>query len=244
MALPRSVAHVPGRTADYRFARRPAWIAGHLLAGSMLVLFVTAGLWQLDRLEQRRDRNELVEARSTADPVDVGEVLDPDSTDDEADQLRFAAVTATGSYGGDPVVVRVTQDGTSGGRVFSPLVLDGGERVLVLRGFVPQGPDGAVVSPPAPEGEVTVEGLAVPIRRLEAVTRRALEGETSEAEAGLLPVVVQATTADSEELQVVPPPDLGEGPHLAYAVQWFLFAGVVAVGYPLLLRRRARQVGS
>jgi surfeit locus 1 family protein len=100
-----------------------------------------------------------------------------------------------------------------------------------------------VAAPPAPEGEVSVAGLAVPIRRLEAVTRRALDDVTIEAEAGLLRVVVQATTADSPELQVVPPPELGEGPHLAYAVQWFLFAGVVAVGYPLLLRRRARQAG-
>jgi cytochrome oxidase assembly protein ShyY1 len=231
------------RRADYGFARRPAWIAGHLLAGSMLVLFVAAGVWQLDRLDQRRDRNELVEARSGAEPVDVGEVLDPDSSPAEVDELRFAAVTATGTYAGEPVVVRVTQDGLSGGRVFSPIVLDGGEQVLVLRGFVPQGPDGAVAAPPAPEGEVTVAGLAVPIRRLEAVTRRALDDVTIEAEAGLLRVVVQATTADSPELQVVPPPELGEGPHLAYAVQWFLFAGVVAVGYPLLLRRRARQAG-
>jgi cytochrome oxidase assembly protein ShyY1 len=235
---------VPGRTADYRFARRPAWIAGHLLAGSVLVLFVAAGLWQLDRLDQRQAQNELVVARSSAEPVDVGEALDPDSTAEEVDELRFAAVTATGTYAGEPVVVRVAQEGTSGGRVFSPLVLDGGDQVLVLRGFVTQQPDGSLVAPPPPDGEVTVEGLAFPIRRREAVTRRALDDADLEAEGGLLPVVIQATTADGDGLQVVPPPDLDEGPHLSYAVQWFLFAGVVAVGYPVLLRRRARQAGS
>ncbi len=37
-------------------------------------------------------------------------------------------------------------------------------------------------------------------------------------------------------------PQVGEvslGPHLGYAGQWFLFAAVVLVGYPVLLRRRA-----
>ncbi len=38
------------------------------------------------------------------------------------------------------------------------------------------------------------------------------------------------------------PPEVGEvqlGPHLGYAGQWFLFAAVVLIGYPVLLRRRA-----
>jgi cytochrome oxidase assembly protein ShyY1 len=42
---------------------------------------------------------------------------------------------------------------------------------------------------------------------------------------------------------VVPPPDLGEGPHLAYAVQWFLFIPVALTVYVLLLRREARKHG-
>jgi cytochrome oxidase assembly protein ShyY1 len=39
----------------------------------------------------------------------------------------------------------------------------------------------------------------------------------------------------------VPVPDLGEGPHLNYAVQWFLFAAVGVLAYPFLLRRQARE---
>lgn len=226
--------------ADYRFARRPAWIAGHLLAVAAVATFVSAGLWQLDRLDQRRAQNALVESRSSAEPVDVGEVLDPASTDEEADAVRFAAVVATGTYEGDPVLVRTNQDGTSGARVFAPLALDGGEVVLVLRGFVVQGPDGSVVAPEPPVGEVTVEGLAFPIRRLDQVNRRALEGAAD----GALPVVVQAAAPDAPGLVPVPPPEPGEGPHLSYAVQWFLFTAVVVVGYPLLLRRRAQQAGS
>ena len=35
-------------------------------------------------------------------------------------------------------------------------------------------------------------------------------------------------------------PELSEGTHLSYAVQWFLFTAVVVVGYPILLRRTIR----
>jgi surfeit locus 1 family protein len=39
----------------------------------------------------------------------------------------------------------------------------------------------------------------------------------------------------------VTPPVLDDGPHLNYAGQWFIFATLTCVVYPLLLRRTARQ---
>ena len=36
---------------------------------------------------------------------------------------------------------------------------------------------------------------------------------------------------------LLPEPDQDEGPHLSYAVQWFLFAAIGVVGWPLVLRR-------
>jgi cytochrome oxidase assembly protein ShyY1 len=42
-------------------------------------------------------------------------------------------------------------------------------------------------------------------------------------------------------LREAEPPSVPSGPHLSYAVQWFLFTGVVLVGYPLLLRRALRR---
>jgi cytochrome oxidase assembly protein ShyY1 len=47
---------------------------------------------------------------------------------------------------------------------------------------------------------------------------------------------------DEDALPVLlPEPEQDEGPHLSYAVQWFLFATVGAVGWPLLLRRTAKE---
>ena len=95
-----------------------------------------------------------------------------------------------------------------------------------------------------PEGEVEVEGIAIPITRLERTAETAV-GRLIEGGRLVFPVVIQATSTEPPDapdvLTPVPVPDLGDGPHLSYAVQWFLFAAVAVIGYPLLLRRQARE---
>ncbi len=211
---------------------RPRWLVLHVVAVAAVVVMVALGFWQLRRLDERRDRNDLVEARMAEPAAPVGDLVDPG---DDADDVRFRAVTATGRFTDARVSVRTTLDGAAGGFLYQGLDLDGGESVWVLRGFGAVDAEGAVVDAPAPPGDVTVEGIAVPVDRLPRTSRRQLE-----IEGDRLPVVVQAADAD-DPLAPVPTPELDEGPHLSYAVQWFLFAGVTVVGYPFLLRRRLRE---
>jgi cytochrome oxidase assembly protein ShyY1 len=49
-----------------------------------------------------------------------------------------------------------------------------------------------------------------------------------------------ASPADDPMLQSVPLPELGEGSHLSYAIQWIIFAVCVAVGWILAVRRSIR----
>ena len=42
---------------------------------------------------------------------------------------------------------------------------------------------------------------------------------------------------DRDDPVPVPPPTLDEGPHLSYAVQWFIFAAAVLLGWVLAVRR-------
>ena len=51
----------------------------------------------------------------------------------------------------------------------------------------------------------------------------------------------QDPPSDNTLVTPVPLPDLGEGSHLSYAFQWFIFATIGAVGYVLILRRHARS---
>ena len=61
----------------------------------------------------------------------------------------------------------------------------------------------------------------------------------------ILPAYVQLEAQSPEQagpLPVpVPRPELDDGPHLSYAVQWFLFSAIALVGYPLVLRKLAGE---
>jgi surfeit locus 1 family protein len=40
--------------------------------------------------------------------------------------------------------------------------------------------------------------------------------------------------------RLIPAPDLDDGPHLAYAVQWFIFSTLAVVGWVVVVRREVK----
>jgi surfeit locus 1 family protein len=241
--------------ANARFLLRPRWLLSHLFVVVLVVTMVSLGFWQLRRLDEKRDRNALIESRMDQPVVPVDDLLTPGG-DVEVGQARFRQVTATGRYDAEATVVvrNRTQDGAAGAWLVTPLVLNAGDRVGVLRGFVSFAPDGSVVEAPAPEGEVTVEGLVVdpgsfdgtapkdlaPLLAGDDVLPGLVLAETSTPPE---PSAADATTAEPTSILAVPPPELSEGPHLGYAAQWFIFSTIALVGYPLVLRRVVARRG-
>ena len=238
----------------YRFAFRPLWLVSHLFAAFLVVLFVSLGFWQLRRHDDKVDRNATIEARTELPPAPVGDVVveEPDT-----ESLRFRPAVAEGTFvtGADLLIDNRSLDGLPGAWVLTPLELAGGGVVAVNRGF--QGFDsGRIEPPPAPTGTVTVEGTLVPWDERECGVRTDDDGTPSGAAClrrsaledrlgrEVLPVVLQraeSSPADADVLVPVPLPDLDAGPHRSYAVQWFIFATIGLVGYPLVLRRVARD---
>jgi surfeit locus 1 family protein len=240
----------------YRFALRPLWILSHLFAVACVVAFVGLGLWQLDRHDERAERNATIEARADLPAVPIADALR--EAGDDGDALRFRAVAASGTYGdGELLVDNRSKDGLPGAWVLTPLVLDDGTTLVVNRGF--QFNDGGRVDPePAPDGPVSIEGTVTPweddgcgVRRDDAgepVGMACLRRSAAEEAFGadVSPVVVQRQTSTPSEpggLAPVPLPELDAGPHRSYAVQWFIFAALTAVVYVLILRRIAHRVG-
>ncbi len=144
--------------------------------------------------------------------------------------------------------------GEAGHFVVTPLVLDDGGAVLVIRGWVPfamqSAPVRGAVPPP---GEVEVSGFLAPdegdgtTAPDEDGVIRALDvgGIASSLPYGAFPFPLQLarqTPAQSGSLPTpVPMPELSEGPHLSYAIQWFCFAAIAVVGAVILLRRERRS---
>jgi cytochrome oxidase assembly protein ShyY1 len=243
--------------ANARFLLRPRWLLSHLLVALLVVSMISLGFWQLRRLDEKRDRNALIEARQDEPVVPVEELLAPGATAGEVDAARYRRVTASGTYDdGATVTVRNrSQDGAAGAWLVTPLVLGAGERVGVIRGFVGLTADGSAVDAPAPEGEVTVSGQVVAPDRLDGTAPDDLAPLL--AGDGVLGGLLLAESSDPPEpngaesgggggadsILAVPPPELGEGPHLSYAVQWFIFTTIAIVGYPLVLRRVIQRRG-
>lgn len=241
---------------SYSFLKSTVWIAGILIVVVTIATFINLGMWQLRRLDERRTLNATIEYRMAQDPVDLSQLLITSGNDPEA--LEYRRVTATGTYNTDHEVLLQarTLNGVSGHNVVTPL-LAGDINVAVNRGWVPIDSGG----PPVPEalpptGTVTVDGI---LRASETrgptgvvaddgsyqkIGRLDLDLLTPQWGAALLPVYLQLGTQVPSQAQYpspLPPPEVGEGAHLSYAIQWFVFAAVVAIGFPILVVSTARR---
>lgn len=241
----------------YRFLLSPRWLLFHLLVVAAMAGMIWAGFWQLRRLDHREAFNATVEARIVEPPVPIDEVVGGLTLADTAalDELEWRPVTARGTYLADETVtvVNKSQDGIAGTFAVSPLVLDDGRLVLIERGFSSLGVTDTAGDTPPPTGEVEVTGRLRPTqeRRTGGLSDPA-EGELTEAQridierlapqldGDVLPMYVEltaSTPAEADTLAPIAAPELSEGPHLSYAIQWFIFTVCVAVGWVLAVRR-------
>jgi cytochrome oxidase assembly protein ShyY1 len=218
------------------------------------IVFVNLGEWQLDRLAQRRERNATTIANEQMPIRPYEQVFTRPIID--ADQWQ--RVEARGTFDReDQFVVRYRSNGEADGyEVVTPLRTATGT-VLVDRGFIPlvRGAQIPSAAPAPPTGEVTVVGH---VRRNERGRRAAttpvnnqMRLINSDAIAATLPYPVSPgyiglLTVQPEQqggFQPIKLPELSEGPHFWYAVQWFMFTAVGVAGIVVFIRGdlRARR---
>jgi cytochrome oxidase assembly protein ShyY1 len=236
---------------------RRLWLRWALLIIFVAVLgvvFVNLGEWQLDRLAQRKERNAttIINEQKPVQPYD--QIFTRPITD--ADQ--WERVEARGTFDAQhQFVVRYRSNGDADGyEVVTPLRTATGA-VLVDRGFIPleRGTQIPSVAPAPPTGEVTVVGH---VRRDEKGRRAAttpvgnqMRLINSQAIAATLPYPIATgyiglLTIQPEQqggFQPIKLPELSEGPHFWYALQWFMFTAVAAAGIVVFIRGdlRARR---
>ena len=218
------------------------------------VVFINLGEWQLDRLEQRRTRNAATVTNEQRPVRPLAEVFTHPITDTD----QWQRVEAVGSFVADQqFLVRYRSNGGDKGyELVTPLRTAAGV-VLVDRGFLATGPGVRIptTAPPPPAGEVRVIGH---VRRNEEGRRSAVtpvNGQmrliNSDAIGAALgyPVLngylglLEVTPPQSGELVPIELPEINEGPHFWYALQWFGFTGVALFGIVVFIRSdlRARR---
>ncbi len=235
----------------YSFVRQPKWIAAHMLVMLLLVTFLLAGTWQFGRHQKRLDRNDVVLDRADTVMLEAADLFE------SQDIFEFRLVQLNGSWSAsDSVLIRNrSHQDIAGCHLAVPLKVSSNEGVLVVAGWL-SAPLCDINELEAPTGDVSLVGRvrlsqtrgAIGARdRADGVIKTLARTDVARIDQqvalSLAPVYVELITSNPSvaEAVAVDPPPTDLGPHLAYAVQWFLFFAVGAVGYPLVLRRQARK---
>ena len=245
---------------SFRFLTRPKWVAWTLVVAVAVVVMANLSLWQWGRLQERRDTNAAIEARTSLPVV----AIDDGSLAGLApDDLRYRRVTATGEFLDDDVLIaNQTFGGAPGWWVVSPLRTTSGLVVWVNRGWVPFAsatPGSPLDAFAPPSGEVTVLGIvqvsqspvdgieldAGALPRLDAawLAARSAGGGVGSVSPVWLQLEEQSPAQPTGEPLPVLLPPLDDGPHLNYTGQWAIFASLTLVIYVVLVVRTAQRGG-
>ena len=217
---------------------------------------IRLGFWQLERYDERKATNAQITARLVESPALLAS-LRPNSL------VRFRRLRAMGryDYANEMVLTSRGRHGAPGVHVITPFRTESGDSaVLVNRGwaYAPDGMridlslfredsnvvevdgfleefstnPGPVFTPSVPNGirrlnyDSISARLPYPLARM-VIVQRLDSGEAVAVDKG------HPVRAD--------PPPLDEGPHRAYAIQWFGFALVGIVGTGLVVQRDRRR---
>ena len=211
---------------------------------------VRLGIWQLDRLSERREFNDRLRSRAEMPPIAFSEL--PRDTA----EARYRRVRITGTYDFDHQFALTTRSriGSPGVNIITPVRIAGTDTaVLVNRGWI-YAPDGMTADltrwpePVSLEGDAYVqnyqsrEGNPKSPRNESAyrwMDHPTLSQDFPYPIAPYYLVLIGETQNPPANIPPrVPVPPLDEGSHLSYAFQWFSFAVVFIIGMVLYLRRR------
>jgi surfeit locus 1 family protein len=232
------------------------WILATLLVVAGTALCIRLGIWQLDRLAQRRAFNNQVTTMRAEPELDLNKQQPADLA-----QMEWRSVKVQGEY--DPanqVALRNQYNGNQYGyHLMTPLRFEG-TTVLVDRGWIPaQGNSTPTDWRKYDEtGTVSVEGqirlgqskprfggvadtLPADGSKLELWNNADISDMAKQLPYPVLPVYIQPNVDPNDTSPPIPyqpEVELTEGPHFGYALQWFTFATILFVGYPFFLRKQ------
>jgi surfeit locus 1 family protein len=248
---------------DRLFSRK--WWKTTLLVIAAIIVMVRLGFWQLDRLAQRRAFNSRVEAQLTQSALE----LKAENLEADLYNMEYRDAILVGEYDHDRQVVLRNQDwqGRLGVHLLTPLFIQGSDQaILVDRGWIPfEDFKSGKLSQYDENGLGEINGV---IRRSQTKPRIGGRADNIPA-AGEPPLqawnwINVAGIAGQLPYEVLPvyllnSPDpsrnqmpyrtqseleLSEGSHLGYAFQWFTFATILALGYPIYIRREETRLAS
>lgn len=242
----------------WRFLASRRWIGYFALLVIFAIACVWLGNWQFARRAEARAEIARIDANYDAPAVPLDAVLPDPGVFDEND-LKWQTVELIGSYEDEPFLAR-NRPGVEGvgSDVIQALRLENGRVFFVDRGWIAvAGTDeaDAALLPPAPRGEVTVlarlrasepaihgrssSGRSVPSIDAAELAQH-FDGEVYTAAYGQL----VSETPSGEHGVLAARPERDEGPHLSYALQWYVFILIAVLGVAYAARQEHRGLNA
>ena len=228
-------------------AKEPLALFKSLIALLLVIFCLWGSQWQYHRGVDRHARNAVIEERIAQSPIALTSVTGTLS------DYEWQPVSTSGSFNKEKQILLRNRynDGKYGYEVLTLFTSAEKKNFWVDRGWVQAGATATTppVLTPLPEGEVTINGRL----RLDSSLLRgsffALPGKGE----GLVSELNAQSQLNTEKFYIdllsgsqasltpeVPAqlPELSDGPHMAYALQWIFFGGLVIYGRILIRRTR------
>ena len=233
--------------SDRTKTREPWSLFKSLIAVALIVLCAWAAQWQYHRGVDRHARNTIIEERIAKAPVQLSSIKA------EGQDYEWQTVITRGSFERDKQILLRNRysEGKYGYEVLTLFKTNDGKKFWVDRGWVQAGAT-ATTAPQVttvPLGDVAIVGrfrldsslprgsfFALPgsgqhlVSELNAQSRSNTESFYLDLLRGSDPSLTPEVPAQL--------PELSDGPHMAYALQWIFFGGLVIYGRVLIRRSR------
>jgi len=217
-----------------------------LIAVLLIIFCLWAAQWQYHRGVARHARNSLIETNSSAQPVQLSSV----TADVKAHEWQPTIVSGAFDAQSQILLRNSYSDGVYGFELLTRFTDSAGKTFWVDCGWVKAGASATTRPelPPIPTGPVSITGRlrldsSLPQGSFFAIPQGSSSGLIAKANAqsGTQTENFYIDLISGSETSLTPSvsaqlPELSDGPHMAYALQWIFFAALIGYGRFLIRR--------
>jgi len=218
-----------------------------IVALALICLCLIAAQWQYNRGVDRHARNSLIEANIAAPNISLTSAVS------NLKKNEWRTVTTTGTFDSSKTILLRNRyfEGKYGFEFLTLFQNSSGQKFWVDRGWLIAGKDAltAPLIPSTPTGSVEITGrlrldsslprgsfFALPASGTGLISKWNAQNEV--ATEGFYLDLLNGSLSELTPNVPAQLPELSDGPHMAYALHWVFFGGLV--GYGRILIRRAR----
>lgn len=245
--------------SDFKFLLTPKWIAITVVCIFMLPAFQALSNWQWNRLEARQIVNMQIQEQINRDPVSIVElIITSNQVKSVATDSQWRTVELTGTWQQENQVLvrKKSLESDLGLWVVTPLKLNDGTIVMINRGWTPAA-NSALDSPvvaDVPGGTIEVLGRLrevlprskpaptdLPTGQVDRIIPTEIINGPETLSNAYVEMTASRPESKSSEIRTLPAPEVTEGAHRSYAVQWIFFEIMTVIGWIILVRVEVKE---